>query len=389
MSLPLKQLTKKIQTPFYVYDLDRIESQVSVLREALPLHTDIHYAMKANANPLVLKHLKSLGTGVDTVSGGEIKRALDCGFRGRQILFSGVGKTVDELNLAIKIGIKLINVESPQELERLGRLAQRRKKNVAVGFRLNPNVAAGSHPYISTGAHTNKFGMSFSALPELKRILKKFPRLELQAVDFHIGSQLLKLGPLERAISRTVPVFKSLRSEGFPLRYFDIGGGLGIKYKDEKTIDLKAYGAIVQKNLGPLDVTILTEPGRFIVGESGVLVTQVQYIKKAPSKTFAIVDTGMHHLLRPALYGAFHKIAALKPNSGRSKTYEIVGPICESSDVLGERRRLPELKQGDYLAIENAGAYGYSMASDYNLKGLPTEVVVSRGRPRISPRPRA
>lgn len=387
--IPFQKLVRRVKTPFYVYDLDLIERQTRLLQSVLPAHTDIHFAMKANSNPGILKFLRKLGLGVDTVSGGEIQRALDVGYGPAEILFSGVGKTETELSLAIKLGIKLVNVESPQELERLGRLARRARKAVALGFRLNPDVRAGTHPYISTGAHANKFGMAFSSLPELKAILKKYRGfLELCAVDFHIGSQLTRLGPLERAIRRTLPIFEHLRAEGYPLRYFDIGGGLGIRYKDETAIDPADYGKMVSKHLGGLNGRILTEPGRVLVGEAGILVTEVQYIKSSPSKTFAIVDTGMHHLIRPALYGAYHEIVPLKARKGRAQVYDVVGPICESSDVLAYDRKLPALKQGDILLIQNAGAYGYSMASHYNLQDPPAEILVRAGRARLT-RPQA
>lgn len=372
----IKKLTAKHATPFYVYDLSKIKTQVRALKAAMPPNTDLHYAMKANSNPQVLKCLKAAGTGVDTVSGGEIERARECGFKPSQIIFSGVGKREDELAAAIKLKIKLVNVESAQELERLGQLATLYKRDVAVGFRLNPDVVAGTHKYISTGSHSNKFGMPYSDLPELKSILRKYPHLKLEATDFHIGSQLLKLAPLESALKKTLAVFLELRAQGYPLSYFDIGGGLGIRYNNEKPIALKAYGTMVKKHVSKLDARILTEPGRILVGEAGTLVTKVEYVKKSPSKLFAIVDTGMHHLIRPALYSAYHPITQFPTRSGAQRTYDVVGPICESSDILAENRRLNEIRQGDFLAIGNAGAYGFSMASNYNLQPLPREIVI-------------
>jgi diaminopimelate decarboxylase len=376
----LKLIPKSLKTPFYFYDLNAVATQTERLKSVLPANTDIHYAMKANANPDILKQLKKCGVGVDTVSGGEIRRALDVGFKPNQILFSGVGKTHEELLLALDSRIKLVNVESPSELEFLGRLARSRKKTVSVGLRLNPNVESGTHPYISTGAHINKFGMPVSMLPDLKRILKKYKKeLLLRATDFHIGSQILNLKPFDQAVLKALPIFEHLRSEGYSLKYFDIGGGLGVRYKNEKTIDLAKYGQMVHRRLGSLDVTILCEPGRLLVAESGVLVTTVLYLKPGPRKTFAIVDTGMHHLIRPALYGAYHEIRLLRPQKKKKSTYEIVGPICESSDVLATNRSLPVLEEGDRLAIMTAGAYGYSMANQYNLHRLPDEFVL-KGR---------
>jgi diaminopimelate decarboxylase len=333
--------------------------------------------MKANSNRQILKLFKKEGLGVDVVSAGEIKRALECGFKGDDIIFSGVAKTADEIRFALKTRIDIFNVESPQELERIGAIAKKSKSQTQVSFRLNPNVDPKTHPYITTGFRQNKFGMDHSFLPELLRILARYPNaLKLVGLDFHIGSQLTDLKPLVEATEKTIKIFRDLRAQGFPLRYFDIGGGLGISYNGEKTINAREYGRRVEKLLAPLDCEILTEPGRFLVGDAGVLLTRVEYIKKTPYKTFVVVDTGMHHLLRPALYGAKHRILPVTKSGERLMTVDVVGPICESSDSLGSNRKMPLPDQGDILAIMDAGAYGYVMASDYNLKEWPEEILI-------------
>jgi diaminopimelate decarboxylase len=373
----LKSLIPKLGTPLYVYSKDRILQNLESLRGAFSRPVEIHYALKANSNPSILRLLKGEGAGLDVVSGGEIRRALECGFKGADIVFSGVGKTADEITFALKSKIDIFNVESSQELERIGSLAKKMKSRARVSFRLNPDVDPKTHPYITTGFKRNKFGMDKSFLPELLRILSKYPRaLSLVGLDFHIGSQLTDLKPIVEATRKTTKIYQHLRGLGYPLEHFDIGGGIGISYTGEKTIDLKSYGRMAEELLCPLGCKILCEPGRSIVGDAGVLLTRVEYIKKTPFKTFIIVDTGMHHLLRPSLYGAEHRIVPLVKTSSKKIKADIVGPICESSDWLGRDRQMPEPAQGDILAILDAGAYGYVMANDYNLRDWPKEVLI-------------
>lgn len=368
-SKSLLSFIKKQSTPFYLYDLKGMLNQVTDLKTQLGPSVDIHYAMKANSHPKILKAFAQQKIGVDTVSGGEIKRALSCGFKPDQIIFSGVGKSKAEIALALSKNIKQINVESPQELLRIGQMAAFKKKTAKVAFRLNPDVNANTHPYITTGFRENKFGMEFGLLPELKRILKQYPKhLHLVGLTIHIGSQLLELSAIQEAILKTKIIYKQLQAEGYPLRTFDIGGGVGIQYKPfEAPPSLEAYAKMITETLSDIKGQVLIEPGRLLVGPYGVLVTQIEYIKTTEVKNFAIVNTGMHHLLRPSLYQAYHEILPLKQKTGPQKPYDIVGPICESSDVLGRARVLPELEQEDYLAIAGAGAYGYVMSSNYNL----------------------
>lgn len=390
--LSLAQIAKKNKTPVYVYDLDAMVSKLRELKEAFNGQAEIHYATKANANVSVLKAFKKEKIGVDTVSWGEAQAAVDAGFSHKDIIFSGVAKSREEIEKAVRYQIKQINVESPQELIRIGEVAKKLKKKAFVAFRMNPNVNPGTHPYITTGFRENKFGMDSSFIPELRGILTKYKKyLVLKGLTIHIGSQILELGSLKEAIQKTIPYYLDFKNSGYPLETFDIGGGVGIPYDGKEEVDIKAYGKEVLALLKPLECRILTEPGRILVGPYGVLLTEIQYIKETPFKKFAIVNTGMNHLLRPALYGAVHRILPVnnlaKRSGEKSELYDIVGPICESSDFLGKDRYLPTLKQGDVLAILDAGAYGYSMASFYNHHRLPKEIIISKRQTKTTSKP--
>lgn len=367
----IESLAKRHGTPLYIYDLSRVRERVREHFGAFK-KISIHYAIKANHNKDVLGVLRKEGAGLDVVSGGELKYGLGQKFKPAQIIFSGVAKTEPELELAIKKAIKLINVESPSELRRIAILARKLKKKVAVGIRFNPDVNAETHPYITTGFRENKFGMDDGFISELREILKKNQKqIELKAISLHIGSQLRQLDSLKEAISRTVPVYQEFKKE-FPLSMFDVGGGLAIDYHDGKPpqAGLKEYGAMVESLLSGLNCEILCEPGRILVGDAGCLVTRVQYIKTTRHKTFVIVDTGMHHLMRPTLYQAYHRILPVKQREGKMKC-DVVGPICESSDFLARDRELSKVEEGDLLVIGETGAYGYTMASHYNMHPFP------------------
>ncbi len=376
----LKGLSKKYGTPIYVYDLDEIATTVDRFKRALGSQSEIHYALKSNAHPAILKLMKQKGVGIDAVSSGEIKAALDAGIPARDIIFSGVGKKISELQLALSKNIKSINVESIGELKRIAKLAREKKKSVAIAIRFNPDVDAKTHPYITTGFRENKFGMDKSFIPEIKRILKRNRLIQLKGMTIHIGSQLTNLSSFQEAIRKTIPYYKAFQAEGFPLEFFNVGGGLGIPYHSEYIPPLEDYGTMIQNELKDLGVKILCEPGRILVGPSGLLLTELQYIKSTPSKNFLIVDAGMHHLLRPALYNAYHNILPITRREGRVKTYDVVGPICESSDFLGKDRKFKTVKEGDVFAILDVGAYGYSMASLYNAHPLPREICLKGKR---------
>lgn len=382
----IDELARKTRGPLYIYDLDDIGRRYRALDSALDgTRHAIHYAMKANSHPSILRHLAHLGAGVDTVSGGEVRRALEADVPADRIIFSGVAKTIAEIRFALEKRIKQINVESPAELERIALIAEEMNVVADVAFRLNPDVSPQTHPYITTGFRENKFGMDESFLPELSRILKAHSRaLRLRGLTMHIGSLLFDLNVIREAIEKTVAVHKKLQSEGHRLDRLDIGGGLGVRYETDDTRGefemMQAYGRMAREMTQALDVEVLTEPGRILVARAGLLVGEVQYIKKTRERTFAILDTGMHHLIRPALYGAKHRILAVKPRTGSRHPYDVVGPICESSDFFAKGVELPELTSGDLLAIADAGAYGFAMASRYNSHDLPSEIVISRGR---------
>jgi len=375
-----EKLVKKYGSPLYVYDLEAMTNRLIEFRKSFRSNVEIHYAVKANSNKNILKNFKKQKIGVDVVSWGEAKCAVQAGFRHSDIIFSGVAKSVEEITKAIQYQIKQINVESPQELIRIGEISKKLKKKVKIAFRMNPNVSPQTHPYITTGFRENKFGMDVSFLSELRGLLTKYKKfIELKGVTLHIGSQLLDIESLKEAITKTIPIYLDFKNSGFPVETFDVGGGLGIPYDGQKGVSLQEYGQMVEDLLLPLGCRILCEPGRILVGPFGTLLTRVEYIKKSPYKNFAIVDTGMHHLIRPALYRAIHRIQ--KVSSGQEETselYDIVGPICESSDFLGKDRYLPLLKQGDILAILDAGAYGMSMSSFYNHHELPKEVIFEK-----------
>jgi diaminopimelate decarboxylase len=372
--------------PVYVYDIDGLDQRISEFKNVVPPNTEIHYALKANCNKHVLQSIKSQGVGLDVVSGGELKQGLEAGFKASDIVFSGVGKTVNEIELAINEGVKQINVESVQELERICFLSRKLNKPINVAFRMNPDVDAKTHPYITTGFRENKFGMDFLEISNLVEILKNNKNVHLSGLTMHIGSQLRDIKPLEDATKRLLSLWDELISQGHKLETLDLGGGLGIDYKDSTESDLaniQLYGEMLKSLLKDFNGRIILEPGRILVARFGALITKIQYIKENRFKNFAIVDTGMHHLMRPCLYQAYHRIIPLKFDSSHAsdeKLYDIVGPICESSDVLGKDRLMGHLRQDDYLAVCDVGAYGHVMANNYNTHGLPIELAYSKGQ---------
>ncbi len=391
-SISLCRIFDESKGPFYVYDLDEMFNILKLYNYAFSGEVDIHFAMKANFNKHILKSLKMMSDfegykfGVDVVSGGEIKHALDSGFKGSDIVYSGVCKTFQELELAINVGVKQINIESIQELDRIIELSKKQKICTNIGIRLNPNVDANVHPYISTGMKNNKFGIDELFIPEIIKTLKNnHEYVRLKGIAIHIGSQILDINCFKEAIEKMILLFKQLENDGFELETFDVGGGVGIDYQDpysQKSKELiLQYGKMVSDLLRPLKCRIMIEPGRSIVGPFGALVGQVQYLKKGKDNFFLIIDTGMHHLIRPALYKAYHHVIPVCEYTDRiTKEYDIVGPICESSDFLAKDRQLKEIRQMELLAILSSGAYGYSMSGHYNLHPLPKEYVISQGR---------
>lgn len=375
----LAPVAKKYHGPAYLYDLELMKARARMFKDQFR-KISVYYAIKANNHPRIVKTFRQLGLGVDVVSAGEIRRALTCGVSPRAVIFSGVGKTIEEIDFALRSGVYQINVESISELRRVAERARALSKIAPVLFRLNPDVNVKTHPYIATGFRSNKFGIDSSALPEVVAVLRKYAKhLSLKGVSLHIGSQLTDLSNFDEALKRAVPVYKELQAVGFALERFDIGGGLGIDYETQNLAQeekaLKEYAKIIERHLVPLGCEIQAEPGRWIVGHAGILLCQIQYIKKMPEKDFLIVDSGIHHLIRPALYKSYHRILPLKQTSGTTtREFHVAGPICESSDVLAWDRPLPVCKEGDFLIVADAGAYGASMSSDYNLREKAHEI---------------
>ncbi len=376
----LLDMAKEVGEPFYLYDLEGIRRRANYFKNSFKRNIRVHYALKANYHPEILKTIKEVGFGVDVVSGGELQIALKLGFEPEQILFSGVGKTVKEVELAVKSRISQINVESPQELDRIGKISSHLGLGVRVAWRMNPDVKAETHPYITTGFRNNKFGMDESFLPQLLQTLEMYPSLHLVGLTMHIGSQIRQISPFLDALEKIKVIYSNLKLKGYHLKTLNLGGGLGINYNesdlsgDEEYIH--QYAVAINQSLSGFDGEILMEPGRVLVGSFGWLLGEVQYVKSTPWKNFAILNTGMHHLLRPSLYQAHHRIIPVVQKERDLQAYDIVGPICESSDVLGYDRYLPEVEQGDWLVIEDVGAYGRVMASDYNSQGFPKEIAL-------------
>ena len=373
---PLREIAARFGTPCYVYSRAEIEANYRQYSNALAgREHQILYAVKANANLAVLGILAELGAGFDIVSGGELERVLRAGGAADRIVFAGAGKSGAEIERALEAGIRCFSVESAAELERIGALAERSQRRARIAIRVNPDVDAKTHPYIATGLAENKFGVPIGDAPALYARAARMPPIEAVGVCCHIGSQLTDLDPFRATVGKVVELAESLKRGGVKLRHIDIGGGLGIRYRDEQPVSVRELMNAMRELVDP-SFALWVAPGRSIIGGAGVLLTEVLYIKATPKKRFAIVDAAMNDLLRPALYGAWHEIRPLRPrDSGTAQRYDVVGPVCESGDILGQEREL-DIREGDLLAIMNAGAYGYVMASVYNSRPRPPEVLV-------------
>lgn len=379
--IDFKQLAEKYQTPLFVYDFDHIKKRYASIKEAFSGRKSlILYAIKANPNLSVIKTLADLGAGADCVSANEIKRAQLAGIEKYKIVFSGVGKRDDEIEYALNEDILFINVESAAELERVESIAKMLGKVARVSFRINPNIDAKTHPYISTGLHENKFGTEIEEAKTLYLKAKESEHLNPIAIHFHIGSQLTDLQPIKEATEIIYGFTQWLESNKIEIKIFDVGGGLGIRYENEEEIVAYDYAQAI---LGALkkEYTVACEPGRFIVGNSGYFLTKVLYEKKNEKKRFVIVDGAMNDLIRPSLYNAFHNVKTHR--EGKESLCDVVGPICESGDFLAKNINLPELSHGDLLIIESTGAYAMSMASNYNSRLKPAEIALEEGKDRI------
>jgi diaminopimelate decarboxylase len=382
--VPLARIAEQVGTPAYVYSYATLERHFRVFDTALAAGPTkkhlICYSMKANSNLAVLRSLISWGAGVDTVSRGEIFRALKVGADPKKIVFSGVGKREDEIEYALRADILAFNVESHGELEAIDRVAARVGKKAPVSLRVNPDVDAQTHPYISTGLKKNKFGIPVAWAREEFNAARKMSHIEVIGIDCHIGSQLTKTSPFRDAILRLGELARSLVKDGIELRYLDIGGGLGIPYNQEDPPSPAEYGAAIQeamKAFEGLDVTVVCEPGRVIVGNAGVLLTRTLYLKQGEIKNFVIVDAAMNDLIRPAFYDSYHAIWPLHKKEGEPFVADVVGPICETGDFLARDRSLSwQPKEGDLMALMSAGAYGFTMSSNYNTRPRVAEVMV-------------
>ena len=383
MNIDFQELANKYQTPYYVYDFDYITKQYGELKSAFRARKSlIAYAVKANSNLSVIKHLANLGAGADCVSIGEVKRALKVGIPSYKIIFSGVGKRDDEIKQALEFDILMINVESEAELNRVEEIAKNLGKVARISIRLNPNIDPKTHPYISTGLHENKFGVDIDTAKRMYIKCKNSESLEPTGIHCHIGSQLTQLQPIKDAVKIVADLVRNLKAIKIELSFMDVGGGLGIVYKDEKLIDTYEYTQSILDVMFGLDLTVICEPGRFIVGNSGVFVTKVLYEKVNGNKRFIIVDGAMNDLIRPALYNAYHRIEVLNDNKEFSDC-NLVGPVCESGDFFAKNIELPKTNHNDLIAIYSAGAYGFTMASNYNTRGRVAEIAVENGVDRL------
>jgi diaminopimelate decarboxylase len=384
----LAEVAKRFGTPCYVYSRAAIETEWHAFDRALA-GTDhlVCYAVKANSNLAVLGILARLGSGFDIVSGGELARVLAAGGRADRVIFSGVGKSEEEIRAALAAGIRCFNVESEPELERLNSVAGSLGRAAPVSLRVNPDVDARTHPYISTGLKGNKFGIAHDRALAAYDLAASLPHLEVTGIDCHIGSQILDMAPLEEALERVLELAAAVVARGIPIRHVDLGGGLGIRYREEETaLDIGRWCATVARRLAGSGFSLVLEPGRAVVGNAGVLLSRVEYLKLDKGKRFAIVDASMSELIRPALYEAWHEIVPLAELGRAAATYDVVGPVCESSDVLGTDRSLA-IAPGDGVAILSAGAYGMVMSSNYNSRPRPCEVMVDGAR-AVEVRPR-
>ncbi len=378
----LETIVREVGTPAYVYNADAIRERYRSLDTALDaLPHRICYAVKANSTLAVLRILRDLGAGADIVSAGEMARALAAGFAPERIVFSGVGKAAAELRAAVRARLGHLNVESVAELERLARIAHEERAEVAVGIRVNPDVTTETHPYISTGKSGIKFGVPLDQVSAAAALIAAHPRLRLTALAMHLGSQLSDTEPFRQGIAQLLDLAARLRAEGrHRIEVVDIGGGMGIRYGSETPMEPGRFAEAVVPLLAPSGYTVYVEPGRFLVGSAGVLLTEVLYRKHSGGKEFIVVDAGMNDLVRPSHYQAYHEIVALDGRNRASVRADVVGPVCETGDFLALDRLLPDVVAGDYLAVLGAGAYGFVMASNYNARPRPAEVVVDGDR---------
>ena len=381
--VPYPHLAEEFGTPLYVYSkaalTEAFERYTDAFSELSPL---VCYAVKANGNLSIIKHFAEQGSGFDIVSGGELARVLAAGGDASKTIFSGVGKSEAEIEFALLEGVKCFNMESIPEIDRIQKVAAKLGKTAPVSLRVNPDVDAKTHPYISTGLKTNKFGIAYADALDAYRHAARQPNLKITGIDCHIGSQLTDLSPLVEACGRILALVDRLADEGIVLEHLDLGGGVGIVYKDEDVPDLAAYAREVRKLIGTRRLKLILEPGRSLVGNAGSLLTRVEFVKHGEEKNFVMVDAAMNDLMRPALYDAYHRIEAVETKNIPPFTADIVGPVCETGDFLGKDRTIA-CEAGDLLVVHSAGAYGASMASNYNTRNRAAEVLVDGSESRL------
>lgn len=379
----LKSLAEEFGTPLYVYSASFIKDRFNAYREAFP-EALICYAVKANFNPHIVRLLGELGAGADIVSGGELYLALKAGIPADRIVYAGVGKTERELRDAIEADILMFNVESRQELEVLNELGKEYGKKVRVAIRVNPDVDPKTHPYIATGMRKSKFGIDIREAEKEYEYASRLENIEVVGIHCHIGSQILDISPYREAVEKVVNLYDKLINKGINIEYLDIGGGLGIKYKPEdKEPSPKELAELLKPILSNVKAKLILEPGRSIMGNAGILLTQVQFLKDKGEKHFIIVDAGMNDLVRPAIYEAYHHIVPVKEESREKVRADIVGPICETGDFLALDREIQRMERGEYLAVLSAGAYGFAMSSHYNMRPRAAEVLVDNGKAKL------
>lgn len=383
MNVNYKELAKQYGTPYYIYDFDSIKANYQAIKGAFKARKSlVCYAVKANSNLSVIKTLANEGSGADCVSIGEVKRALYAGVDKYKIIFSGVGKSDDEIKQALEYDILMINVESEAELLRVELKAKELNKKARVSIRVNPNIDPKTHPYISTGLHENKFGVDIDTAKRMYIKSKNSEFLDPVGIHFHIGSQLTELNPIKESAVIVSNLVRSLKAIDIEIKFFDIGGGLGIQYKEETLIDTNEYAQAILDTLFGLDVTVVCEPGRYIVGNSGEFVTKVLYEKNNGGKRFVVVDGAMNDLIRPSLYNAYHKIEVLGKMDEQKHNCNVVGPICESGDFFAKNLELPMTEHDDLMVIYSAGAYGFTMSSNYNTRNKVAEFAIENGNIR-------
>lgn len=375
--IPIRQIAEKVGTPFYLYSYRTLVRHFTVFNDAFKgIPHLICYSAKANSNLALLRLFINLGGGVDVVSGGELFRAIKGGADSQKIVFSGVGKREDEIEYALKTGILMFNVESSQELQVINEVAGRIGKKAAIAIRVNPDIDPKTHPYISTGLKQNKFGIDILRAPMAYRLASQLSNLKIVGIDCHIGSQLVEVEPIIEALRRLKQLVENLRKEGMEIQYLDLGGGLGITYEDEEPPHPVEYASNILEELRGFGCTLILEPGRVIVGNAGVLVSKVLYTKENEEKRFVIVDAGMNDLVRPSYYGSYHQILPVKEETREEIVADVVGPLCESSDFLAKGRKMAILHSGELIAVMSAGAYGFSMSTNYNSRPRIAEVLV-------------